>query len=169
MTRRQMLIILTLVAAATPAHAQRPPDKKNPSKVTEYVLKGSSGPLSYEGKAKRKVAGQNYEYSIEELKLTSNSTENATGEVTVKEIVLTMAIKPAEVKGPSKVMLRVAKPMPLMVKKDAPVTTKVTLLAPKDVLDACDDVTFTLTDGKRVWPISLSERTADPNPPKNAN
>lgn len=162
MILRQLPILLALMISAAPVVAQTPANKRNQSKLTEYVLKGSSGPLTYEGKAKRKIAGGNYEYSIDELKLTSTSTENAAGEVVVKEIVLTMAIKPAEVKGPSKVMLRVAKPMSMVVKKDAPVTAaKVTLVAPKDVLDACDDVTITLTDGKKVWPISLSERKAE--------
>jgi len=170
MTRRQMLLLLTLVVCTAPVAAQTPANRRNPAKVTEYILKGSSGPLTYEGKAKRKIAGKNYEYSIEELKLTSTSTENAAGEVIVKEIVLTMAIKPAEVKGPPKVMQRVAKPMPVIVKKDAPVTAaNVTLLAPRDVFDACDDVTFALTDGKRAWPISLSERKADANPPKTSS
>ena len=121
-----------------------------------FDLKGQFGTLAYAGTVTRTYTGKEYEYLIEELKLTFDSTDqtNSVDEIAVKEVVLSATRRPAE-GGRATVLARDKKPTTLVLTKAAPTATleKVKLVVTQDVHDQADHVGLSVTNGKLLWPI----------------
>jgi len=168
MIRRQMLIALALVTSAGPLVAQPSAANQGRGKLREYEMKGAYGTLIYDGRVERKAVGKNYEYTIEDLKLTfdPDARVNSIGEISLKEISVAAMLQQEEGKEKPKEFLRKSKPVSVVLKKDSPKATmqKVTIVVPKDVFDAADRVEFTVSDGRRTWVLDATPATTPKSP-----
>jgi hypothetical protein len=144
-----------LAAGQTGSRQVRSADNTKPD---VFRLQGVYGTLVYDGTVERRVSGNDFEYTITELKLRFDPQGriNKVDAVNLRAIRLAATQRPPLAGQPFKVLHEHRQPVSLVLSAAAPTGTlrNLKFKVPREIITKADRVGFSATDDNWLWPMS---------------